>query len=180
MFKRCTDAPDLEEISASLSPCCPHIHSLLFLFYLLCLVLILCAFSPNIMRLHSSVPLLFLCTSTSSKGNVAHKVFTSISCTFMQHHRPPQGLLLWVYASPLGLANSKQKQDEDIKCALTFTICVMIFKLLGLGLSLGPQPLPHLSKRRSQKQLRSVAYTLGRADGILSLLRLAWAERSGL
>ena len=82
MFKRCTDAPDLEEISASLSPCCPHIHSLLFLFYLLCLVLILCAFSPNIMRLHSSVPLLFLGTPTSSKGNVARKVFTSISCAF--------------------------------------------------------------------------------------------------
>ena len=42
------------------SPCCPHIHSLLFLFYLPRWVLTLCASPPNVMRLHFSVLLLFL------------------------------------------------------------------------------------------------------------------------
>lgn len=172
MLKKCADA--------SLSPCCPHIHSLLFLFYLPHLVLTLCAFAPNVMWLHFPGPLLFLSTSTSSRGNVVHKVFTSISCAFHAASRTFSRITTPSLCVILGITNSKQKREEDIKCALTFTICVMTLKLLCLGLSLGPQPLPHLSKRHSQKQLRSIVYTLERTDGILSLLQLAWPERSGL
>ena len=143
------------------SPCCPHIHSLLFLFYLPRWVLTLCASPPNVMRLHFSVLLLFLSISTSSRGNVVHKVFTSISCAFNAASRTFSRI------TTLSLCVISRHRQLQTK-----TICVMILKLLCVASGLDPA-LPQLSKRHSQKQLWSIVYTLERTDGMLSLLRLA-------
>ena len=143
------------------SPCCPHIHSLLFLFYLPRWVLTLCASPPTL----CGFTFLSLCYLWAFLQVLEETWSIRSSPLFpvhlMQHHGPSQGLLLWVYASPLGIANSKQKRY--VWWSLSFCVWPQAWT----------QPLPQLSKRHSQNQLWSIVYTLERTDGMLSLLRLA-------
>ena len=161
MLKKRTDALDLEEISASLP--LVALISTPFCFCSICLAesllsvllpLTLCGFT-----------FLSLCYFWAFLQVLEETWSIRSSPLFpvhlMQHHGPSQGLLLWVYASPLGIANSKQKRY--VWWSLSFCVWPQAWT----------QPLPQLSKRHSQKQLWSIVYTLERTDGMLSLLRLA-------
>lgn len=94
----------------------------------------------------------------------------------MQHHEHSQGLFLWMNASPPGIANSKLSWEEDIKCVISVTRCVMIPKLLCFGLRRVPQPLLHLNKRPSKKPSCGRLCTPGKNwwDCVIVVIALGW------
>jgi len=150
------------------SPCCPHIHSLLFLFYLPRWVLTLCASPPNVMRLHFSVLLLFLSISTSSRGNVVHKVFTSISCAFNAASRTFSRI------TTLSLCVISRHRQLQTK-----TVCVMILKLLCVASGLDPAPASAEQKALSETAVVDCVHT-GKNWWDAVIAATGRAERSGL
>ena len=81
--------------------------------------------------------------------------------------------------SPLGITNSKQKWEEDIKCALTFTICVMILKLLCVASALDPAPASAEQKALSETAVVDCVHT-GKNWWDAVIAATGRAERSGL